>query len=72
MGLTFVPEHDIANAWEEVKARFPPMMIPIPDYFEQTWPGTGQSSPLILGGSGITLSPISAGRTIKWKDTTAH
>ena len=37
MGLSFVPEHDIANAWEEVKARFPPMMIPIADYFEQTW-----------------------------------
>ena len=39
MGLPFVPEHDIANAWEEVKATFPPMTIPIADYLEQTWLG---------------------------------
>ena len=39
MWLPLVPEHDIANTWEEVKARFPPMMIPIADYFEQTWLG---------------------------------
>ena len=45
MGLPFVPEHDIANAWEEVKARFPPMMIPIADYFEQTWLGNREIFP---------------------------
>ena len=47
MGLPFVMENDIANAWEEVKARFPPspMMIPIADYFEQTWLGNGTIFP---------------------------
>ena len=49
------------------------MMIPTVDYFEQTWLAKGQSSLLKLGGgSGIMLSPISAGQTIWWKGTTAH
>ena len=48
------------------------MMIPTVDYLEQTWLATGQSSLLKLGGSGIMLSPIVAGQTIRWKGTTAH
>ena len=72
MGLPFVPEHDIANAWEEVKARFLLIMIPIADYFEQTWLGNRVIFPIDTWGSSIMLSPISAGRKIKWKDTTAH
>ena len=39
------------------------MMIPTVDHFEQTWLAKGQFSLFKLGGSGIMLSPISAGQS---------
>ena len=42
MALPFLPEHDIEEAWEEVKGSLPAALESVSEYFEETWAGASR------------------------------